>query len=170
MTAEERRLRPEHHVVNDYANLVRTGILVTTAQLNLDLERAHWANGHVWEMFYVNCRKMFEFFSYGPHTKYLRAADFLAQRVEFPFAHWDRAVQDFMSAHILHVGAGRLNNTVIMDGHDDPLYLADFQKAWGLLMANLKPEHKDTFREEIDYRLTNPAFGICGKLGSEFIG
>jgi hypothetical protein len=171
MTADERRRCPEHHVVHDYANLVSAGVLITTPQFNQDLEMCHWANGHVWHMFYVNCRKLFEFFAYKakPRDKYLRAQQFMARRVPFPFSHWNRGVQDFMGAHMLHVGAGRVDNTIIMDGHDDRLYLADFQEAWGLLMGNLKTEHKDVFREEIDYRLTNPAFAICGSLGKELI-
>jgi hypothetical protein len=70
---------------------------------------------------------------------------------------------------MLHVGAGRVNNTIIMDSHNDPKYSADFEQAWGLFMSNLKPEHKDIFRDQIDYRLTNPTFGICGSLYKELI-
>jgi hypothetical protein len=169
MTHEERRLRPQHHVVHDYANLLSTGRLVIDPRINHNLELIWGANGHVWHMFYTNCRKMFEFFKDGPDGKYVRASQFLARKVDFPFSHWNRAVQAFMNAHMLHVGAGRVRNTIIMDGHDDPQYLADFEEAWGLLMGNLKPEHKDVFRDEIDYRLTNPTFRICGSLGKELI-
>ena len=36
-------------------------------------------------------------------------------------------------------------------------------------MRSLKPEHRDTFRDEIDFRLRDPEFRICGTLGKEFI-
>jgi hypothetical protein len=169
MTREERRRRKEYHVVNDYADLVVTGKMITNPEINRDLERAHGANGHVWHSFYVSGRKMFEFFKHAPNGKYLRASEFLAHDIEFGFQHWTHAVQDFMNAHLLHVGAGRVTNTINMDGALDKQYLADFEEAWKQMMTNLKPAHKDVFRDEIDYRLTDAHFRICGTLGREFI-
>jgi hypothetical protein len=58
MTHKERRLRPEHHVVHDYANLVSSGRLKIDPRINHQLELIWGANSHVWHMFYVNCRKM----------------------------------------------------------------------------------------------------------------
>jgi hypothetical protein len=169
MTDQERRPRPEHHVVHDYANLVTSGKLIMDAHTNAALAQIGGANGHVWHAFYLNCRKMYEFFQYGPHEKYLRARTFLAVDVAFPFLNWNNTVQAFMETHMLHVGAGRLTNQFITDGSNDPSYLADFEGAWTLLMGNLKDAHKGVFRDEIDHRLTNPAFSMCGTLGREFI-
>lgn len=169
MTHEERRVRPEHHVVHDYANLVSSGKLVTERVSNDALSRIGGANSHVWHAFYMNGRKMFEFFRYPPLDKYLRASQFLTTDVAFPFQNWNKGVQAFMETHMLHVGAGRLTNEVVMTGSDDKLYLADFEEAWRLLMGNLRTEHKAAFRDEIDYRLTTSPFGFCGSLGKEFI-
>ena len=36
-------------------------------------------------------------------------------------------------------------------------------------MGNLKPQHRDIFREEIDFRLQDQEFAFCGTLGREFI-
>jgi hypothetical protein len=37
------------------------------------------------------------------------------------------------------------------------------------MMRSLKPEHKDIFRDEIDFRLSDAEFKFCGSLGKEFI-
>jgi hypothetical protein len=36
------------------------------------------ANSHAWHAFYTNCRKMYEFFVYDPHLRYLRGRILLA--------------------------------------------------------------------------------------------
>lgn len=168
VTLEERRKRPEHHVVHDYANLVSSGLLITDAKSNNELLQIAPVNSHVWHAFYMNCRKMYEFFRYDPHDRYLRAGYFLASKIEFPFANWNNRVQSHMDAHMLHVGAGRLTNEVRWTGGSDRLYLADFQEAWRIMLGNLKAEHKPVFREEIDHRLDSE-FRHCGTLGKEFI-
>jgi hypothetical protein len=105
MTPEERRLRPEHHVVHDYANLVSSWRLrdpVYIAQL-LNIPTA---NGHAWHAFYMNCRKMYEFFTYQRSKTYLTAQQFVKRGVAFTFQHWTDDVQKFMNTHMLHVGGG----------------------------------------------------------------
>ena len=57
MTPEERRKRPEHHVVHDYANLVSSGLLRQPKYVALLLQ-IPTANSHAWHAFYTNCRKM----------------------------------------------------------------------------------------------------------------
>jgi hypothetical protein len=169
MKDEQRRKRPEHHAVHDYANLVSSGLL-RDAKYTAQLLVIPTANTHVWHAFYANCRKMFEFFTYAPNSDYIRAQDFLGKKLPYTFQHWrQKGAQHHMQGHMMHVGGDRLKNEVPWTGGDDLLYLADFQSAWRVLMENLKDEHKDTFREEIDFRLTAEEFKFCGTLGKEFI-
>ena len=74
-----------------------------------------------------------------------------------------------MESHMMHVGGDRLDNEIVWTGADDQEYLADFQNAWKALMANLKAQHCDIFREEIDFRVQDREFAFCGTLGREFI-
>jgi len=171
MTYEERRLRAEHHVVHDYANLVSTGRLVTNPKTNRQLELICGANGHVWHAFYMNCRKMYEFFHHQRSRDFLRPQQFVKPRVRFIFQHWTDDVQKFMNTHMLHVGSGRLTNTKNSTGADDRSYLFEFEGMWEQMLRNLKDQHKQLFKEEIQYRLEFPpgAFAHCGSLGKEFI-
>jgi hypothetical protein len=127
MTAEERRKRPEHHVVHDYANLVSSGLLITKPQSNDALLKIAPVNSHVWHAFYMNCRKMYEFFHHQKSKTYLRAQQFVNPGVTFTFKHWTGDVQDFMNTHMLHVGGARVTNEKVSTGADDTLYLAEFQ-------------------------------------------
>jgi len=169
MTPEERRKRPEHHVVHDYANLVSSGLLRQPEYVALLLQ-IPTANSHTWHAFYTNCRKMYEFFVYDPHPRYLRAQDFIGNKLPYAFKYWTaNDVQRHMEGHMMHVGGDRLDNEVVWTGADDQDYLADFQNAWMALMGDLKPQHRDIFREEIDFRLQDREFAFCGTLGREFI-
>lgn len=165
----DRNKRLEHHVVHDYANLVVTGRMVIDPKINYALELAYGANGHVWHAFYMNCRKMFEFFRRPSKFPYLRASRFTPPGVTYTFTEWTNTVQDYMNAQLLHVGAGRVDNTIPNDGVKTVDYLADFENAWKTFMSSLNLQHRDIFRDEIDYRLTDPHFMICGTLGKEFI-
>ena len=170
MTPEERRKRPEHHVVHDYANLVSSWRLREPHHV-AELMRIPTANGHAWHAFQMNCRKMFEFFKYKPDPKgtYLRAAYFIDGDFGYTFVHWNDTVQEFMNAHLLRVGMERIDNEIINDGKHDKKYFEDFESAWQTLMRSLKAEHRDIFREEIDFRLQDREFAFCGTLGREFI-
>lgn len=170
MTPEERRRRPEHHVVHDYANLVSSWRLREPHYIT-QLLQIPTANGHAWHAFQMNCRKMFEFFNYKPDAKgiYLRAAHFIDGELGYRFIHWTDRVQEFMNSHLLHVGAGRLTNEIVNDGKNDKQYFDDFEGAWQGMMRSLKPEHRDIFRDEIDFRLREHEFAFCGTLGKEFI-
>lgn len=168
MTLEERRVRPEHHVVHDYANLVSSWRLrepIYVAQLL----KIPTANSHAWHAFYMNCRKMYEFFRYKPNDDYLRAQDFIGSELPYRFQHWTDSIQSFMNGHLLHVGESRLTNEKVSTGAGDQDYFSDFQKAWEAMMKRLKPEHRDIFRDEIDFRVSDPEFRFCGTLGKEFI-
>jgi len=168
ITAAKRRKRPEHHVVHDYANLLSSGLLRNEKYI-AQLLTIPTANSHAWHAFYTNCRKMFEFFVYDPNPRYLRAQNFMGQKLPYTFQHWTYGVQRHMEGHLMHVGGDRLENDVEWTGADDKEYLVDFQNAWKTLMANLKPEHRNVFREEIDFRLLEPEFKFCGTLSKEFI-
>jgi hypothetical protein len=171
MTEAERRLRPEHHVVHDYANLISSGRLITDKESNDKLLKIAPVNSHVWHAFYMNCRKMYEFFSYKPTGKtgkYLRAQQFVVPKTVFVFKHWTAAVQEHMEIQVLHVGVTRTTRQKVWTGSDDKLYLADFEGAWATFLGKLRTEHKDVFRDEIDHRL-NSEFRHCGSLGREFI-
>jgi hypothetical protein len=168
MTAEERCKRPEHHVVHDYANLVSSWRLREPDYI-VQLMRIPTANSHAWHAFYLNCRKMYEFFRYGSHEDYLRAEDFIGGKLPYKFQDWTDSVQEFMNTHMLHVGGGRITNKKVSTGEDDRKYFSDFENAWEAMMGNLKPEHRDVFRNEIDFRLTDREFQFCGTLGKEFI-
>jgi hypothetical protein len=73
-----------------------------------------------------------------------------------------------MESHLVHAGVERTENDTEWTGKDNEHYLADFERVWALFLGNLKGEHKQNFREEIDYRL-DLAFRHCGTLGKEFI-
>ena len=74
-----------------------------------------------------------------------------------------------MNEHLLHVGMGRMENELINDGSHDKEYFADFEAAWRTLMRSLKPQHRDVFRDEIDFRPSDREFQFCGTLGREFV-
>jgi hypothetical protein len=114
---------------------------------------------------------MFEFFKYKPDGKgtYLRAAHFIDGELGFTFIHWTDNVQEFMNAHLLHVGMDRMDNEIVNDGRSDAKYFGDFEGAWQTMMCRLKPQHRDIFRDEIDFRLSDLEFTFCGTLGREFI-
>jgi hypothetical protein len=168
VTQEERRKRPEHHVVHDYANLVSSGLLITDPKSNDALLRIAPVNSHVWHAFYMNCRKTYEFFHYKKSREYLRAQQFVNHGVTFTFKHWTDDVQKFMNTHMLHVGGGRITNKKVSTGADDKVYLAEFQEMWERMLKNLQNKHKEIFREEIEHRLDSE-FRHCGTLGKEFI-
>lgn len=168
LTPEERRKRPEHHVVHDYANLVSSGLLITDRKSNDALLKIAPVNSHVWHAFYMNCRKMYEFFHHQRSKDYLRARQFVKPGVTFTFEHWTDDVQKFMNTHMLHVGGGRVTNTKVSTGADDKSYLAEFQGMWEKMLKNLQDKHKEIFREEIEHRLDSE-FRHCGTLGKELI-
>ena len=168
LTPEQRRERPEHHVVHDYANLVSSGLLITDRKSNDALLKIAPVNSHVWHAFYMNCRKMYEFFHHQKSKDYLRAQQFVNPGVTFTFQHWTDDVQKFMNTHMLHVGGGRVTNRKVSTGADDKSYLAEFQGMWERMLKNLQNKHKEIFREEIEHRLDSE-FRHCGTLGKEFI-
>jgi hypothetical protein len=171
MTQEERRKCPAHHVVHDFANLVSSGrIRLKGEHMGVDLLSIAPVNSHNWHAFYMNCRKMYEFFCYPEKNDYLRARHFLERDVNFKlqFNHWTTAVQKHMEIHIMHVGGSRTTREVVWTGSDDPLYLADFEAAWKKFLSNLTPYYGGRFKNEIDYRL-NSEFRHCGDLGRPFI-
>src|SRR5687767_7865966 len=79
---------------------------------------------HVWHAFYLNCRKMFEFFTYSEHERYVRAVDFLgSEPLPYRFRYWTQQVQRHMEGHLLHVGGDRIAGQVSWTGANDSLYL-----------------------------------------------
>jgi hypothetical protein len=168
MTPFERDKRPEHHIVHDYANLVSSAKIRFSREFKgVKLSDLAPLKTHVWHAFYMNCRKMYEFFCYKQKRGglYLRAVDFVPEKVSFGqcFLHWTDAVQEHMSIHLLHVGSSRVIRNVTWTGEDDHLYLADFEQAWRHMLANLKAHNRPIFREEIELRL-NSEFEHCGDL------
>lgn len=168
VTLEERRKRPEHHVVHDYANLVSSGLLITDPEANDALLKIAPVNSHVWHAFYMNCRKMYEFFHHQKSKDYIRARQFVNRGVTFTFQHWTADVQIFMNTHLLHVGGGRVTNKIVLTGADDKAYLVEFQGMWEKMLRNLQDQHKGVFRDEIEHRLKSE-FQHCGTLEKEFI-
>lgn len=169
MTSEERRKRPEHHVVHDYANLVSSGRLITDEKSNDALLKMAPVNSHVWQAFYMNCRKMYEFFNYRRSSEYLRAEQFLKPgHHPFIFKHWTKAVQEHMNIHLMHVGGNRTTRNVVWTGADDKLYLEDFENAWEVFLENLQDGRRPIFRDEIEHRLDSE-FRHCGDLGLTII-
>jgi len=167
MTPEERRKRPEHHVVHDYANLVSSGRMVLSGA-HLGVPLVPPVNSHVGHAFYTYGREMYEFFHDSPTKPYRRAQEFLAISVTFTFKYWTNTIRSHMEGHLMHSGKGRTEGLVSWTGEDNAHYLADFENAWALFLGNLKDEHKETFRDEIHHRLDSE-FRHCGTLGKEFI-
>ena len=71
--------------------------------------------------------------------------------------------------HLIHVGMDRIDKKLSRTGRMTKSIFADFENAWKTLMSDLKPQHRDIFREEIDFRLQDREFAFCGTLGREFI-
>jgi|HubBroStandDraft_6_1064221.scaffolds.fasta_scaffold289346_2 hypothetical protein len=67
MTRDEQRKRPSHHIVHDYANLISAGEMVLT-QTHAGQALVSPVNTDVGQAFYLNCRKMFDFFTKPPST------------------------------------------------------------------------------------------------------
>ena len=92
------------------------------------------------------------------------------REVTFTFQHWTDEVQKFMNTHTLHVGGARVTNTKESKGADDKQYLAEFQGMWEKMLRNLKDQHKDIFRDEVQYWIDHPGeFRHCETPGKEFI-
>jgi hypothetical protein len=72
-----------------------------------------------------------------------------------------------MNAQLLHVGESRLTNEQVSTGAGDLHYFGDFQNAWEAMMKSLKPQHREIFRDEIDFRLSAAEFTFCGTLGKD---
>jgi hypothetical protein len=68
----------------------------------------------------------------------------------------------------MQVKCAQTEGNVVWTGKDNDKYLSDFEGAWSLFLGNLKDEHKQNFKDEIDHRLDS-AFRHCGTLGKEFI-
>jgi hypothetical protein len=168
MTPEQRRKLPEHHIVHDYANLISSGKLITDKKSNAALLKLAPVNSHVCHAFYMNCRKMYEFFQYKENKKYLRAKKFVRPNISFEFMNWTNDIQEHMNVHLLHVGGRRTVGKVAWAGTHNALYLDDFEKAWETFLKNLKPKHKVIFLDEIEYKL-NSEFRHCGDLGKHFL-
>jgi hypothetical protein len=167
MTDDERRKRPEHHVVHDYANLVSAGRMVVSGS-HQGISLVAPVNSHVGHAFYTYCREMYEFFKDKQKGPYRRAQEFLTTEVTFKFNYWTNAIRSHMETHLLHAGSARTDGDTVWTGRDNAHYLADFEGAWELFLRNLKDEHKEIFRDEIDHRLSSE-FRHCGTLGKEFI-
>ncbi len=160
-----------HHVVHDYANLVSSGLLITDPASNHRLLELAPVNTHVSHAFYLNCRKMYEFFTEEPHDLYIRAGAFTSIHDAFRFCHWTRRVQTHMQGYLLHVGRDRIHSKgkiIPWTGANNKQYLDDFQGAWEKLMRDLKPEYRESFKQEIASRIASE-FRHCGTLGREFI-
>ena len=120
----------------------------------------------------MNCRKMFEFFKYKrDQNAYLRAAHFIDGELGYTFKSLERrrGSRFIRNAHLLHVGGTGWTTRSSTTAGDDKQYFADFEGAWQTLMKSLKPQHREIFRDEIDFRLQDREFEFCGTLGKEFI-
>jgi hypothetical protein len=99
MTRDEQRKRPSHHIVHDYANLISAGEMVLT-QTHAGQALVAPVNTHVGQAFYLNCRKMFDFFTKPPSTNPgfddFRAREFTKTDIRYPFATWTPDIQFHM--------------------------------------------------------------------------
>jgi hypothetical protein len=173
VTPDEQRQRPSHHIVHDYANLVSSGQMAVSGNHKGQNLLAP-LNTHVGHAFYMNCRKMYEFFTYGPSNKFddMRAAEFTKGPVSYVFTEWNRGIHLHMDKQLMHVSRDRTTRTSIWEGHNEnPLFLAEFQAAWKLFIDDLRDECKDEFKEEIRLTVAPSDAEIRLKVASsDFLG
>jgi len=155
MTPAERRKRPEHHVVHDYAiSSFFRACLSRTGNLTDALLKIAPVNSHVWHAFYMNCRKMYEFFHHQKSKDYLRAQAVRQPWRDLHLSHWTPDVQKFMNTHMLHVGGGRVTNKKDSTGADDKSYLAEFPGMWEKMLKSLQGEStRRSSGRKIEHRL-----------------
>jgi hypothetical protein len=162
MTREEQRKRPSHHIVHDFANLLSSGEMVVSG--------GHKGQGlmppintHVGQAFYLNCRKMYDFFIKPPSTnpKFddLRAIEFTKTPVAYAFNVWNKDIQTHMDKQLTHVARDRTTRTGVWEGHiENPLFLEEFKEAWKLFLDNLRDELKAEYKEEIHEKINSSDF------------
>ena len=151
MNGDERRNRPSHHVVHDCVNLVSAGE---------EIKRAPRPplNTHVGHAFYMNCRKMYEFFTYEPSKNLnyddLRAREFTrTPDVDYVINVWTSDIQEHMNKQLMQVTRDRIKRTMVWEGHAEKgLFLEEFKAAWKPFFDNLTDTLKAKFREEIDLK------------------
>jgi len=163
MTEQERLLQAVHHVVHDYANQVSSGTMVVNGY-HLGISLVPPVNTHVGDAFLVNCRKMYEFFTYKPSTKDkkddIRAAHFLKREVTFDLSNW-AFWHEAMNKQLMHVTFARVEKPKKWEGHDEnKLFLDEFMKAWKEFRHNLEEPYKSKFDSEITKRLKSEFRGL----------
>lgn len=152
------KLRAILHIVNDYTNLVSSGI---------HIYRAHKPpiNTHVQYSFLVECRKFAAFFGNmrGRRGTDIASKDYLAAKLSIKLPVW-KAWHEHMNVHLMHLSYDRLNSTTQWDGHSvNADLLAEFQKAWKLFLSKVEEPYKSEFERQIQIRESKSAY-----LGLDF--
>ena len=163
MITEQRLLKAVIHVVHDYANLVSSGTMtISGTHSNKVLEPP--VNTHVCHAFLVNCRKMFEFFTYQPSMKTIqddiKAKHFLESNIVFDLSNWALWHKP-MNKQLLHITFTRVTRPKVWDGTDENrLFLAEFQNAWKLFLSKIKEPYLSKFENEISAKLKSEFRGL----------
>jgi hypothetical protein len=159
MTPDQQRQRPSHHVVHDYANLLSSGEMVVSHSHKGQLLIPP-INTHVAHAFYLNCRKMYDFFmkplSKDPKFDDLRAVEFTKSAISYSFKAWSDDIHDHFNKALMHVARVRTTRPRVWEGYEEnPLFLQEFTDAWKLFIDDLKDDLKDEFKEEIQLKVTS---------------
>lgn len=157
MTDQERNILAVPHVVHDYANLVSSGTMAVAGH-HLNHPFTPPTNTHIVHAFLVNCRKMYEFFTYPPSTRPehddVRAGHYLSQAKTFELREWSEW-HDAMNKQLMHVTYARVERPKRWEGHDENrLFLSEFMAAWKAFRGCLTGTvYERTFNDEIRAKL-----------------
>ena len=93
-------------------------------------------------MFYTNCRKMYEFFTYpsstNPKFDDMRAREFTQSDIAYTFNSWTDDIQEHMNKQLMHMTRDRTTRTRVWDGRvENPLFRDEFAAAWKLFLDGL---------------------------------
>ena len=151
MTAEQqKRFKAIHHVVHEYANFVSSAEMALTGK---DIDGKLFKppiNTHVSHAFYLNCRKLADFFQNKKYPSDVEAEDFVTgYKAKLPVFHRWRARIDKQLAHITYTRD--TNSREIRQRTQRALY-RELQNAWHQFHRKLPQLFGDQFTKKVKQR------------------
>jgi hypothetical protein len=151
MTAEERkRFKAIHHVVHEYANFVSSAEMVLTGKDICGRLFEAPINTHVAHAFYLNCRKLADFFQNKKYNDDIKVEHFIqGYKVNLRvFDRW-RSRIDKQLAHITYT---RDTNTREIKPRTQRALYREIQKAWRQFRRKLPQLYADQFMRKVKQR------------------
>lgn len=154
---ERKRLKAVHHVVHEYANFVSSAEMVLTGK---DVDGKLFKppiNTHVSHAFYLNCRKLADFFQNKKYPDDIKAEHFVpgytvSLRV---FNRWRRRI-DKQLAHVTYT---RDTDSREIRRRTQELLYQELQNAWRRFRRQLPRLYADEFTEKVRQRMATRSKG-----------